>query len=102
MSVRDRLAIVDVALDDLQSGIEAGSRAAQTLHADTNKLDGLVSPPLFRAVVRHIENLQACARDQRAAMQELRRGVTRLQEELKRSNGAIRPPPDAVNDRHRG
>ena len=30
---------------------------------------------------------------------ELREGVTRLQEELKRSNGAVRPPPIMEADR---
>jgi hypothetical protein len=47
-----------------------------------------------------VKDLQACARDQRAAMQELREGINRLQQELKRSNGAVRPPPILEADRH--
>jgi len=32
-------------------------------------------------------------------MQELREGIARLQQELKRSNGAVRPPPIMSADR---
>ena len=83
-------------LDDLQSGIEAGSRAADTLQADTTKFNGQLNAPLLRAVVRHVKNLQACAHDQRVAMQELREGISRLQQELKGSKNAVRPPPLSV------
>ena len=93
MKLRDRIAGIQANLDDLQAGIEAGSRAADTLQADTTKCGGLVNKPLLRAVVRHVKDLQACAREQREVMQELRDGIARLQQELKRSNGAIRPPP---------
>jgi hypothetical protein len=80
-------------LDDLQAGIEACSRAADTLHTDTTKFNGSLNAPLVRAVVRHVKDLQSCARDQRAAMYELREGITQLQQELKRTNGVVRPPP---------
>lgn len=93
MNLTNRMAGIDANLDDLQSGIEASARAADTLHTDTTKFNGMLNAPLLRAVVRHVKDLQACARDQRAAMQELREGISRLQEELKRSNGAVRPPP---------
>jgi len=83
-------------LDDLQSGIEASSRAVDTLQIDTTKSNGLGNTPFLRAVVRHVKELQSCARDQREAMQELRDGITRLQRELKRSQRAVRPPPVAV------
>jgi hypothetical protein len=88
-----RLAGIDANLDDLQAGIEACSRAAQILQTDTTKLDALRKVPLLRDIVRHVKDLQVCARDQREAMQQLRDGVSRLQDELKRSNGAVRPPP---------
>jgi hypothetical protein len=68
-------------------------RAVATLLTDTTKFNGVLNTPLLRDVVRHVRELRTCARDQRAAMRELREGVTRLQDELKRSNGAIRPPP---------
>ena len=93
MDLKDRMAGIDANLDDLQAGIEASSRAADTLHTDTTKFDGLPNATLLREVVRHVKDLQSCARDQQAAMQELREGIARLQQELKRSNGAGRPPP---------
>jgi len=93
---------IDANLDDLQSGIEACSRAANTLKADTTKFNGsFINTPLLRTVVQHVKDLQACACDQRAAMQELREGISRLQEELKRSNGGVRPPPLASATRLR-
>jgi hypothetical protein len=95
------MAGIDANLDDLQAGIEAGTRAARTLQADTTKFNGSLGTPLLRDVLRHIKDLQACARDQRAAMQQLREGISRLQEELKRSNGAVRPPPVALAARAR-
>jgi hypothetical protein len=91
MKLRLRMAGIDANLDDLQAGIEASSRAADTLQTDTAKFIGLLNAPLLRAVVRHVKDLQACARDQRAAMRELREGIARLQQELKRSSGAVRP-----------
>ena len=96
MHLKARMAGIAANLDDLQSGIEAGSRAADTLQTDTTKFSGLLNAPLLRAGVRHVKNLQACARDQRVAMQELREGISRLQQELKRSKGAVRPPPHSV------
>lgn len=96
MKLTDRMAGINANLDDLQSGIEACSRAANTLQTDTTKFNGFLNVPLLRAVVRHVKELQRCARDQRAAMQELRDGITRLQQELKRSQRAVRPPPLAV------
>jgi hypothetical protein len=92
LKLRDRMAGIDANLDDLQAGIEAASRAAHTLHTDTRKFNGLLNTPVLRAVVRHVKDLQACARDQAAAIEELREGIARLQEELKQSNGAVRPP----------
>jgi hypothetical protein len=91
------MAVIDANLDDLQAGVEASSRAADTLQNDTTKFDGLVTAPLLRAVVRHVKELQACARDQRDALQELRDGISRLQEELTRSPRAVKPPPLVVS-----
>jgi hypothetical protein len=84
---------IDTNLDDLQAGVEASSRAADTLQSDTTKFDGLLKAPLLRAVLRHVKELQECARDHRAALQELRDGISRLQQELTR---AVKPPPLAV------
>lgn len=93
VNLKDRMANIDANLDDLQSGVEASSRAADTLFTDTAKFNGPVNPPLLRAVVRHAENQQACARDQREALTELRDNIRGLQQELKRSKDVVRPPP---------
>jgi len=96
VKLRDRMATLDANLDDLQSGIEACSRAADTLRTDTTKFNGLLKSPLLRAVVRHVKDLQALSRDQRAAMRELREGLFQLRQELKRSQADVKPLPLAV------
>ena len=101
MKLSDRMEAIAVNLDDLQAGIEAVSRAAAVLQADTAKFDGLLNGPLRRGVVGHVRALQACACDQRIALQELRDGIARLQQELMRSNGSVRPPPAAQARRKR-
>lgn len=94
MNLRQRMAGIDANLDDVQASAEASSRAADTLIADTARSDGLLKSPLLRSVARHVKDLQACARDQRMALQELRTSVARLREELKLAQrAAIRPPP---------
>lgn len=98
MNLRDRMANIDANLDDLQSGVEAGSRAADALLIDTTRFNGLLKAPLLRSVVRQVKKLQACARDQRAALQELRDSIGRLQQELKRSKDAVSPPPISSAD----
>ena len=93
MNLRERLAGIDANLDDVQSGMEASSRAADSLQTDTTKFDGLLNGPLLRSVVRHVQELRACALDQRAAFQELRNSVARLRKELQiAQRAAIRPP----------
>jgi hypothetical protein len=84
---------VDTNLDDLQSCLDAGSRAADTLYTDTTKFNGFLNGSLRRAVVRHIRELQSCGRDQRAALRELRDNIVQLQLKLIRSKSAVRPPP---------
>jgi hypothetical protein len=74
---------VEASLDDLQAGMEACSRAADSLQTDTTKFDGLLKGPLLRSVVQHVKELRACARDQRAAMQELRDSLAELRQELR-------------------
>ncbi len=99
MNIRERLAGIDANLDDLQSGMEASSRAADSLHTDTTKFNGFLEAAHLRSVVRHVEELRACARDQRAALQELRNSVTRLRRELHiAQRAAIRPSPTAGAD----
>jgi hypothetical protein len=88
MNLKDRMARIDVNLDDLQSGLEASSRASDALHKDTTKFDGQLNPSLRRSVLGHVKDLLTCTRDQREALQELREGIARLEQDL---NGTLRP-----------
>jgi hypothetical protein len=91
------MAGIDANLDDLQSGMEASSRAAENLHTDTTKFDGLLKGPVLRSVLRHVQELRACARDQRGALQELRNSLAKLRNELQfAQRSAIRPTPATV------
>jgi hypothetical protein len=92
------MAGIEANLDDVQAGVEACSRAAGSLQRDTTKFDGLLQAPLLRAVLRHVKQLLECTHDQRAALQELRGGISRLQQELTRSPAAVKPPPLAVSE----
>jgi predicted RNase H-like nuclease (RuvC/YqgF family) len=78
---------VEASLDDLQSGIEAGSRTVVSLRKDAVRADRLLSTALRTAhaagtLVRHAKELQACLRDQRQAMIELRHTMDELRQEL--------------------
>ena len=46
VNLKHRIASIVANLDDLQAGLEACTRAVDTLHADTTKLDGVVSAPV--------------------------------------------------------
>ena len=99
VNLRERLAAIDTSLDDLQSGMEASSRAVASLHTDTTKFDGLLTGPLLRSVLRHVQELRVGARDQQAALQELRNAVARLRRELQMPpRAAIRRQPTAGTD----
>jgi hypothetical protein len=98
VELKDRIASIDANLNDLQSGLEACSRAAEILHIDTTKFTDLANRPLLRAVTRHVKDLQAVARDQRMALAELRDTISGLLHELKRSQSAVRPPPAMAAD----
>ena len=105
LELHDRFSGINANLDDLQSGIEACARAADAFHTDAagfvEILTRMNNASLIDALMKHANKLQTCARDQRGALRELRRAFTRLQAELKRSNGAVRPPPDCAADRSR-
>lgn len=99
MKLRDRLAGIDANLDDVQAGAEACSRAANTLIADTSRMDGHLKGPLREAVTKHLKDLQACAREQRTALRELRAAIALLRGELTAPKRAgNRPPPLAATD----
>jgi hypothetical protein len=84
---------IDANLDDLQAGLEACSRAANTLQADTAQFNGFLKGSLVRSVARHVRDLQACARDQYVALQELRNSIAGLREDLQAPQPSVRPPP---------
>jgi hypothetical protein len=87
VSLRDRLSGIDTNLDDLESGVDAGSREADHIQKaaagfERLHLKTLQSADLLGTLVRHSKELQACVADQRAALQELRNTVARLHDEL--------------------
>jgi hypothetical protein len=89
------MAGIDTNLDDLQSGIEACSRAAHTIQSDAAAVDQQVSKhvehaDLIRLLVRRAKQLQACAFDQSGALRELRQNFALLRAELKLPNTAQR------------
>jgi hypothetical protein len=96
VSLRDRLTGIDTNLDDLESGVDAGSREADHIQKAAEgierlQLKTLESADLLGRLVRHSKELRACVRDQRAALQELRTTVARLHDELTGSSVAGRP-----------
>jgi len=106
MRLNDRLTGINTNLDDLQSGVDAGSREAEHIRRTAASIDrlqvaALESADLARTLLRHAAELQVCVHDQRAALQELRDAVTRLRDELTSSNLAVRPPPANAADRQR-
>ena len=101
MSLRDRLTGIDTNLDDLESGVDAGSREADHIQKaaagiERLQLKTLESADLLGRLVRHAKGLQACIRDQKEALQELRNTMARLRDELTGS-GQPGPPADAAD-----
>jgi predicted nucleic acid-binding Zn-ribbon protein len=106
VSLRDRLTGIDTNLDDLESGVDAGSREADGIRNTAARIErlqlkALESADLLGRLMRHTKELQACVRDQRAALHELRTTVARLHDELTGSNAAVRPPPGNAAARQR-
>jgi hypothetical protein len=104
VSLRERLTGIDTNLDDLESGVDAGSREADGIRNTVARIERLQlktleSADLLGRLVRHAKELQGCVRDQRAALQELRTTVARLHDELTGSNAAARP--SSANARQR-
>jgi predicted nucleic acid-binding Zn-ribbon protein len=98
VNLRHRLTELDTNLEDLQSGVDAGSREADNIQKTAASIDRLQLEPvenanLVRTLVRHAQELKACVRDQKEALQELRIAMARLRDELTASNQAVRPPP---------
>jgi hypothetical protein len=86
---------IDTNLDDLQSGVEACTRAAHTIQSDAEAVDQQVSKliqdaDLIGLLVRRARELQTCALDHGGALRELRQNVALLRAELKLSNTSQR------------
>lgn len=90
---------IDANLNDLQSGVDACSRAADAFRFDAARLVGLArrikNAPVIDSLVRCAAQMKACARYQRGALRELRASIARLQHETRRSHRTVRPPPRA-------
>jgi hypothetical protein len=101
MNLTDRMAGIDASLDDLQSGVEASSRAAGALRTESAKLEAILkqvkNAPLAATLLRHAADVQQCAREQRAVLQDLRDALRKLRLELKHSNGAGKRVPPAID-----
>jgi len=98
VSFKDRLNGIYTNLDDLESGVDAGSRGADRIQKTAARIERLQlktleSAALLGTLARQVKELQACVRDQRAAMDELRGTVARLRIELARTDAAVRLPP---------
>jgi hypothetical protein len=105
VNLRNMMAGIDTNLDDLQSGVEACTRAAHTIQSDATAVDRQVSKLIEHAdliglLVRRAQELQVCVRDQKGALRELRQNVALLRAELKLSYTAQRR--GGAGDRRRG
>ena len=87
MDWQDRLASITANLDDLQAGVEGGSRAADGVRHDIATINGtavrLADIGVLASLTRNAKAVEVCASHQRGAMRELRQNVARLGRELK-------------------
>jgi hypothetical protein len=82
------MAAIDTNIDDLQSGVEACTRAARAIQSDAAAVDPQVSKQIEHAdsiglLIRRAKELQACALDQSGALRELRQNIVLLRAELR-------------------
>jgi hypothetical protein len=82
------LSTIDANLDDLQAGIEASSRVATRLRAESSKWNGALAGAVTRSIERHVADLIACADDQRAVLENLRQALARGPEDGDRQRRA--------------
>ena len=106
MRVNDRLTAIDTNLDDLESCVDAATREAGYIDRAAASLgrlqiESIESGDVAGSLIRHAKELLACVKDQRTALEELRRAHNHLRDELAASTGAARPPPSKAADRHR-
>jgi hypothetical protein len=87
MELRQRLASIAANPDDLQTGVERVSRAADGVRRDAAALNGDHVPSgndgdLLKSLAQNATDIEACANHQRGAMRELRQNIARLGREL--------------------
>ena len=86
MDWKERLASINANLDDLQSGVEGGCRAADGVRRDTAAMNGTPTHHgngnLLRSLTQHAIDVETCASHQRGAMRELRQNIAKLGREL--------------------
>jgi chromosome segregation ATPase len=86
VNLKDQLAGIDANLDDLQAGVEACGRAAESLHADAAEF-GLdfkrtTNRTAVKSLVRQVDQLQGWLREQQGVLKELREGIARSRQEM--------------------
>jgi len=87
MDWKERFVSINANLDDLQSGVEGGCRAADGIRRDTAAMNGTPNGNLARSLTQHAIEVETCTSHQRGAMRELRQNIARLGREL---NAALR------------
>ena len=99
VNLKKSFTAIDANLDDLQAGVEACNRAAGAICHDAENagklLKDLPDTRLFSSLLRRAGELNATASDQLGALQDLREGIARLKQELKRLTNAVKPTPFA-------
>ena len=88
--IEDRLTTVAANLDDLQSGLEAGSRAAGSIEKDADRINRLLEDQMRAAdlagtLMRRTRELRRCLQDQRAALKALRSNMRQLRKDPART-----------------
>jgi hypothetical protein len=90
MDWKERLGSINANLDDLQSGVERGSRAADGVRRDVTAVNGTpISGDLVRLLTQHAIEIEASAIHQRGAMRELRQNIARLGRELSAAKSGL-------------
>lgn len=87
VTLHERIGVIETNLDDLQSGLEAESRAIVSMQDDVHRVDealgrGIETAHLAGSLLHKARTLRTCLNDQRDALRELRQNMARLRHEL--------------------
>ena len=88
VTLQERIGVIETNLEDLQSGLEAESRAIGSVQHEMLKVDDVLSrgndaAQLARSLVQKTRELRTCLEDQRGALRELRNNMSQLRHELR-------------------